>query len=132
MLPSLYLIQAPAPIVEFEPSLKPSTTIKDLVGGPRVFLPFHLIGVGFDFLKTDPVEWETNDDFMKLRKFVSTFRVVNDTAERAIQMFSDYYGKVTKDEADRQCLMATVRQQRREKSCLNRDVLTAKYATQSE
>ena len=44
-----------------------------------------------------------------------------------MQLFSDYHGKVTKDENQRQYLMSVVKQQRREKKDLSRKALTDSY-----
>ena len=126
-------IQAPAPIVTIEQSTEfSSITVQQLAGSPRVFLPFHLLKIRTDFLNKDPSEWSTDDNYAKLAQFVANLRVVNDTAERAVQLFSDYHGRVTKDERSRQCLMSTVIQQRREKSNLSRKALTDRFAVKFE
>ena len=80
-------------------------------------------------------EWPTDPDFCAMREFVRNFRVVNDVAENAIQMVTDYTEKITKSETQRKFLLAgTVPQQRRDNSDLRRKVLqpTGKLAKSQE
>ena len=80
-------------------------------------------------------EWPTDPDFCAMREFVRNFRVVNDVAENAIQMVTDYTEKITKSETQRKFLLAgTVPQQRRDNSDLRRKVLqpTGKLAKNQE
>ena len=100
------------------------TNVSDLAAGPRVFLAFHLMNIGWDFLRLEPEKWNKSDDHRKLVDYASRIQVTNDLAERAVQLFSLYHGKVTHDETDRQNLMSSVIRQRRNKSNLSRDALT--------
>lgn len=129
---SQFEIQAPEPTLKITEDNSDSISVKQLVGGPRVYLPFHLLKIGTSFLEKEPEQWAAEEDFLKLSQFVANLRVVNDTAERAVQLFSDYHGKVTKGEEQKQCLMSTVREQRREKADLTRKTLTEKYQQQSK
>ena len=113
-------VGAPRPAV----SITAKTTIPELASGPRVFLPFHLMEINWEFLKSDPDKWESSDDYQKLDQYANRIRVTNDLAERGVQLFSQYHGKVTKDEEDRQRLMSTVIRQRRTHSKLTRSALT--------
>ena len=36
-------------------------------------------------------EWESHADYNKVKAFVSTVKVVNDSAERAVALATDYY-----------------------------------------
>ena len=36
-------------------------------------------------------EWESHADYNKVKAFVSTVQVVNDSAERAVALATDYY-----------------------------------------
>ena len=102
------------------------TQLWELAKGSRVFLPFHLLQVGWGFLEQDPSTWKESCEFRKLEDYVQRFRVVNDCAERYVQTFSDYHGKVTKSEVQRQFLMSAIKNQRRERSDLRRKALMAK------
>ena len=50
------------------------------------------------FLAKDPSAWAEEVVYQRLSKFVKNLKVVNDVAEHAIQMATDYAGKITKDE----------------------------------
>ena len=53
----------------------------------------------FDVVNSDPLpwltkrvsEWESHADYNKVKAFVSTVKVVNDSAERAVALATDYY-----------------------------------------
>ena len=53
----------------------------------------------FDVVNSDPLpwltkrvcEWESYADYNKVKTFVSTVKVVNDCAERAVALATDYY-----------------------------------------
>ena len=76
----------------------------------------------FDVVKSDPLpwltrpvsEWESHSDFQKVKAFVSTVKVVNDSCERAIALAKDYYAILTKDSRVRRMICQVVEQDRRE------------------
>ena len=76
----------------------------------------------FDLVKSDPLpwltrpvsEWESHSDFQKVKTFVSTVKVVNDSCERAIALAKDYYAILTKDSRVRRMICQVVEQDRRE------------------
>ena len=76
----------------------------------------------FDVVKSDPLpwltrpvaEWDSHSDFQKVKAFVSTVKVVNDSCERAIALAKDYYAILTKDSRVRRMICQVVEQDRRE------------------
>ena len=76
----------------------------------------------FDVVKSDPLpwltrpvaEWDSHSDFQKVKVFVSTVKVVNDSCERAIALAKDYYAILTKDSRVRRMICQVVEQDRRE------------------
>ena len=76
----------------------------------------------FDVLKSDPLpwltrpmsEWVSHSDFQKVKAFISTVKVVNDSCERAIAIAKDYYAILTKDSRVRRMICQVVKQDRRE------------------
>ena len=68
--------------------------------GPRrqSFLLFQSFKIDQSFLAKDPSAWAEEDRYQGLSKFVKNLKVINDMAEHAIQMATDYAGKITKDE----------------------------------
>ena len=99
------------------------TELHELAQGDRVFLLFQSINIDRSFLAKDPSVWGEEVGFQRLSKFVKNVKVVNDVAEHAIQMATDYNQKITKDETQRQYLYATISQQRRERNDLRRQSL---------
>lgn len=51
-----------------------------------------------DFLETDPATWIENEEYQESAHKCREIRVVNDTAERCVQLFSTYNRLLTKDE----------------------------------
>ena len=68
----------------------------------------------FDVVKSDPLPWDSHSDFQKVKAFVSTVKVVNDSCERAIALAKDYYAILTKDSRVRRMICQVVEQDRRE------------------
>ena len=76
----------------------------------------------FDVVKSDPLpwltrpmsEWVSHSDFQKVKAFISTVKVVNDSCERAIAIAKDYYAILTKDSRVRRMICQVVEQDSRE------------------
>ena len=68
-------------------------------------LPFQLLKVGKAFLAKSPTEWPADEDYCTIVQFVRNLRVVNDVAENAVQMATDYKELITKDVTQRKMLM---------------------------
>ena len=77
---------------------------------------FTILKVPVDWLTWPPMKWEESEHFRRIEKFVTTAKVINDTAERAIKLASDYTKSLTKDSKMRQKLFQTVEWHRREKA----------------
>ena len=109
----------------------PETELHELAQGERVFLVFQILHLDHSFLQRDPTSWNEESSFQRLAKFVKNFRVVNDVAEHAIQLVTDYNEKVTRSEIQRQYLYATVNAQRRERSDLRRKSLQPSFSAKT-
>ena len=113
---------APAPPKPSVP-ITATTQLHELATGPRVYLPFHLLGISAEFLTKDQKDWETDSDFERLSEFARNFRVVNDVVEHSVQLATDYNELITRDEMQRQCLYVGVNKRRKERSDLRRKTL---------
>lgn len=60
-------------------------------------------------MKTDPTSWENNEHYLQGANICRKIKVVNDTAERFVQLFTDYNLILTKDESQKQYLLQVVR-----------------------
>lgn len=74
---------------------------------------FERFNLSAEFLNHDPSTWEDRLDYQAGFKFCSKLNVVNDTAERAIKLMTDYNRILTKNEEEKQFLMDVVAEYRR-------------------
>ena len=112
----------PAPTKPLVP-INSLTELPMLAQSERVHLPFKLLGVSKEFLHLEPTEWANDSSYQRIAKFVQRYIIVNDVAENAIQLATDFNEKVTRNETQRQYLYHTVKQQRRDCSDLRRKSL---------
>lgn len=62
-----------------------------------------------DFLQTDPSTWSLNENYIIGRDKCRNIKVVNDCAERCVQLFTNYNQILTKDESQKQYLLQVVK-----------------------
>lgn len=76
---------------------------------------FNATGISPSFLKKDPVDWAVDADFLHGLNIVSNFKIVNDAAERGVQLITRYMkgNKLTIDEEERQRLLLVVSEDRK-------------------
>ena len=67
-------------------SIIPATTIYDLVG-PRSFLMWDILGIGYDWLRKGIEHWESSQDYLEMRDYVRSVKVTNDAAERGVKVY---------------------------------------------
>lgn len=69
---------------------------------------FEILNIDKDFLTKDPEEWPQMKEYIVAQKRVQALQVVNDIAERAVKLASDFNGKLTKDPDQEQFLLQVV------------------------
>lgn len=85
---------------------------------------FRRFGISTDFLHKDPATWSNDESYQNGLEIVRSLKVVNDTAERGIQLISYYNQIMTKNEKQTQYLLQVVEFYRRKYPSLNiRDLL---------
>jgi hypothetical protein len=57
-------------------------------------------------------QWATDAAYNEAAMFVHNCKVVNDMAERAVKLITDFAGTITKEEQQRQYLLQTVEKHR--------------------
>ena len=57
--------------------------------------------------------WETDDDFQTAKKIVENIKVVNDTAERGVQLIDEYNKKLSTNEEPKQYILQVVSEYRK-------------------
>lgn len=70
---------------------------------------FQRFDICTDFLNTDPTSWSTNIKFNIGLNKCRCIKVVNDSAERFVQLFTNYNLILTKDESQKQYLLQVVK-----------------------
>lgn len=65
-----------------------------------------------DFLSLDPEEWGADESYKKAKNIFEHVHVVNDSAERAVKLFSEYNFILSKDEEEKQFIVNVVQEYR--------------------
>lgn len=73
---------------------------------------FKRFEISTEFLLCDPSEWPQREDYKKGFETCKAIHVVNDSAERAVKLFSDYNEKLTKNEEQKQLIPKVVQHYR--------------------
>ena len=94
------------------PTIGPTTELEDLVG-ERSFLLFSLLQVAWSWLSQPVAEWDDSLDYARAESFVRTAKTVNDVAERAVKLMTEYAMLLTKDEDKRQWILQGVAENRK-------------------
>lgn len=76
---------------------------------------FQVTGISPSFLDKEPTTWGADEDFNHGLLLVTNFKVVNDCAERSVQLITKFLkgNKLTRNEKERQLLMVTVAEDRK-------------------
>ena len=112
----------PAPLKPAVP-IDDKTKLPQLVQGPSTCLPFLLLNLDSSFLTSHPNDWHANESFQRLQRFTKNFRVVDNVAEHAVQLATEYNELITRDEEQRQYLYVSVNRQRQDRADLRRKTL---------
>jgi hypothetical protein len=93
------------------PQLKSSTKLHFLIGRNSWQL-YNCLHVNTNWFHLPPTQWASGGDYRSVEMFVKNVHVVNDLAERAIKLITDFAGSITNDENQRQFLLQCVEQHR--------------------
>ena len=96
-----------------------SMKLKQFVGSDS-WTFFTLMGVSPDFLHKPVSEWCNDASYLQMQNFIKTLSVVNDSAERALGMMTEFHvDRITRSEQQRQHLLQVVKEMRlRQKNLL--------------
>lgn len=61
-----------------------------------------------EFLQKDPTEWSADETYTQMKDDLRYLEVVNDHAERAVKLFTDFNRSLTKNEEQKQYLLQVV------------------------
>ena len=74
---------------------------------------FKRFEISHEFSEVDPREWPVHESFQKGLNIVKGLKVVNDVAERAVKLVTDYNNLLTKDAAQKQYTVQIVAENRK-------------------
>jgi hypothetical protein len=61
-----------------------------------------------EILKIDPATWEVSPKYQEMKAMVKALKVVNDVAERAIALMTNYNENLTNNEESKENLLLVV------------------------
>ena len=79
------------------PALDPDKCLADFVG-ENSWPVFSILSQDGSWLELPPQDWAKSLDYQKFEQYVATVKVVNDPAERAIKLCTDYIQHLTKSD----------------------------------
>ena len=79
------------------PALDPDKCLADFVG-ENSWPVFSILSQDGSWLELPPQDWAKSLDYQKFEQYVATVKVVNDPAERAIELCTDYIQHLTKSD----------------------------------
>lgn len=85
---------------------------------------FERLDISTDFLSADPATWINRDDYNDGLNLCQNVQVVNDVAERTVQMFATYNCTGTKEENDMQYMMHSIREYNEHYSSIDKSKLS--------
>lgn len=74
---------------------------------------FTIMNIPTDFLDESPENWNANLHYLSAQERVKALVVVNDVAERAVKLVTDYNNKITKDPEQHNYLLQVVEYHRK-------------------
>lgn len=86
---------------------RPNTLI-----GQKSWTVFNLLGHNADWLKQSLAEWAKDEEFNEANTILRNLKVVNDPAERAIKMITEYASSMTHNDEEKQYLLQIVENHR--------------------
>ncbi|XP_074112021.1 uncharacterized protein LOC141535796 [Cotesia typhae] len=81
---------------------------------------FKIFDLPYDFLDKDIESWPTNDSYIENKEYFNQLKVVNDSAERAVALVSEYNQCLTKNEEQFQYLLQIIKEHRKNYPNCNR------------
>ena len=75
---------------------------------------FEKMKISTEFLRLDPLHWQSSEAYLQAQQVVKGISVVNDHAERAVSLIQQFNRTLTHDEDQLQFLLQVVAKHRRE------------------
>ena len=91
---------------------------------------FHLMMLTTGFLDSNPTLWVDLEEFVGAKEKIKAIRVVNDCADRAVKLVTDYNMVMTKDEEQHQLIFQIIEHHREMMNLPLKGNFTNKLSTQ--
>lgn len=91
---------------------------------------FKRFDINTRFLELDVQTWHENDDYLKGLEIAKKIKVVNDVAERVVQLTQEYINILAKDENQKQYLLQVIKEYKNEFPNATKECLTKKMKVQ--
>ncbi|XP_050524055.1 uncharacterized protein LOC126895832 [Daktulosphaira vitifoliae] len=88
---------------------------------------FERFNIATDFLNQNPLDWNENDNYQKGKSLFNQLKVINDAAERGVQLISNFNEIITKDEEQKQFLIQSVYDYRKKYPDAKRSTLSREF-----
>ncbi|GBN70234.1 hypothetical protein AVEN_192351-2-1, partial [Araneus ventricosus] len=85
------------------------------------------LNIDISFLNISPNLRDRDDFYLKSQEIFQNLRVVNDTAERGVKLMQDFNGLLTVDEQQKQFLLQSVEDHRKQYSECKKATLKRKF-----
>ena len=82
---------------------------------------FKIFDLPYDFLDIDIELWPTNDSYNENKEYFDQLKVVNDSAERAVALVSEYNQCLTRNEEQFQYLLQAIKEHRKKYPNCNKE-----------
>lgn len=86
---------------------------------------FKRFNISTDFMQYEPTLWTQQEDYVRGSEIVGKIIVVNDVSERKVKLMEEFNALITKDEEQKQFLLLTVDQYRKNFQSHNKNVLVS-------
>lgn len=71
-------------------------------------------GISLNFLRDDPINWDTDPSYLYAKAAVQPLLIVNDVAERGVATMTAYNNAITNSEQQKQNLLQSIEQHRKD------------------
>ena len=88
---------------------------------------FKKFNINDSFLKLEVEKWHQNDCYLQGLEVAKNIKVVNDIAERAVQLTQEYINVLARDEDQKQYLLQVIKEYKKEYPQPTKECLTKKF-----
>lgn len=96
----------------------------------RIF--FTRYNIPIDFFEIDPSEWQSHEEYKRAQSMLEKIQVVNDHAERAINLIKNFNRLMTKDEQEEQYLLQIISKHQKEDKGISKFALSREKEKEQE